>query len=494
MAQNKLPKAETYFYFLSWIFAIIYSQYHVFLAGDRLVTSIPEEYFSDGWSFINREKDDLDVEWNQWMTLIQYKLPLWIILHYVISQIIRKFLLKFCILPLWYFFITSLCVISIIPAKLYALLVIQPIIFFLCTWIDYKPLVWITSCSVLTIITYLEHIWDMYEYFDEDELMLLMVTILWQHLKCISFSLDDVKNKITIESFLHFIGYSFYLPTFFFGPIMLYEDFLPSMKRNPDFKMAPGLLHLLLNNIRYLFWLYFTEFTLHYIYVNILVHYIDIFENKSIWLMYGLGCGMGLFFFLKYTVAYGLSTTWTRAEGYRTPAPPKCVLHINLYSDLWRSFDEGFHWFIKKYIYLPYLKNIMQTSLWHRIKVSFGCFAFICVWHGLFRNVFVWSCLNFIILVIQTLGTKFGRSNMYSRWRVIMGRENERRIKGFVCVPVTMVSGISNFYFLGGVNVGNAYFSYLLNSSGIDLLCSLYFSYAFYQVSLEFKSYPDKFN
>lgn len=62
-----------------------------------LVTSIPEEYFSDGWSFINREKDDLDVEWNQWMTLIQYKLPLWIILHYVISQIIRKFLLKFCV-------------------------------------------------------------------------------------------------------------------------------------------------------------------------------------------------------------------------------------------------------------------------------------------------------------------------------------------------------------------------------------------------------------
>lgn len=35
MAQNKLPKAETYFYFLSWMFAIIYSQYHVFLAGDR---------------------------------------------------------------------------------------------------------------------------------------------------------------------------------------------------------------------------------------------------------------------------------------------------------------------------------------------------------------------------------------------------------------------------------------------------------------------------
>lgn len=64
--------------------------------------------------------------------------------------------------------------------------------------------------------------------------------------------------------------------------------------------------------------------------------------------MYGMGFFMGQFFFLKYTVVYGLALTWTRAEGYKTPDPPKCIAYVYLYSDMWREFDQPLYRFIKQ--------------------------------------------------------------------------------------------------------------------------------------------------
>ncbi|KAK7601600.1 hypothetical protein V9T40_009041 [Parthenolecanium corni] len=36
---------------------------------------------------------------------------------------------------------------------------------------------------------------------------------------------------------------------------------------------------------------------------------------------------MGLFFSLKYTVVYGLTLTWAKAEGYDTPNAPRCLIN-----------------------------------------------------------------------------------------------------------------------------------------------------------------------
>ena len=66
--------------------------------------------------------------------------------------------------------------------------------------------------------------------------------------------------------------------------------------------------------------------------------------------MYGIGFGMGQFFFLKYIVVYGLALTWTKAEGYNVPQSPRCVACICLYSDMWRLFDEGLYLFIHRLV------------------------------------------------------------------------------------------------------------------------------------------------
>lgn len=53
---------------------------------------------------------------------------------------------------------------------------------------------------------------------------LLLLTLYWHQLRCISFSLsslNDAKSK-NLPDCLQVLAYSFYLPCFFFGPIIIY--------------------------------------------------------------------------------------------------------------------------------------------------------------------------------------------------------------------------------------------------------------------------------
>lgn len=124
---------------------------------------------------------------------------------------------------------------------------------------------------------------------------------------------------------------------------------------------------------RYIFWLYFTEFFLHFIYVNairyhprvilhnrqLIVHsfmtYILFFlktvETLSPWALYGLGYCMGQYFLIKYVVVYGINGTICEIDGIRSPPQPKCIARIHLYSDMWKYFDRGMYKFLVRCLY-----------------------------------------------------------------------------------------------------------------------------------------------
>lgn len=207
------------------------------------------------------------------------------------------------------------------------------------------------------------------------------------------------------------------------------------------------------------------ECCLHYIYVNSLLDYIEVMfcftknqynthvsriltnllslqsfveiKCENVWVMYGMGFFMGQFFFLKYTVVYGLALTWSRAEGYQTPDPPKCIAYVYLYSDMWRDFDQPLYYFIKRlyffffillsllivlltiliffrHIYEPCLDYVPPTNYLKKTVVSFLCFFFIYVWHGLDYSIFMWSFLNYCGVVVEMVARYFSSTVFYN--------------------------------------------------------------------------------
>lgn len=83
------------------------------------------------------------------------------------------------------------------------------------------------------------------------------------------------------------------------------------------------------------------------------------------WAHYGMGYSMGVMFQLKYVVTYGLSCTVARAEQIRTPNHPKCIGRIHLYSDMWRYFDQGLYFFLRKYVISHLVLSATQKSHYH---------------------------------------------------------------------------------------------------------------------------------
>ena len=88
-----------------------------------------------------------------------------------------------------------------------------------------------------------------------------------------SYCLDKLSSADIGPSVLDFVmmlGYCFYFPLLFLGPLVLYQEFESGVLKS----YAPWTLQrvktFLLNILRYLWWILFLELFLHYIYIGAL--------------------------------------------------------------------------------------------------------------------------------------------------------------------------------------------------------------------------------
>ncbi|EZA56379.1 Protein-cysteine N-palmitoyltransferase Rasp [Ooceraea biroi] len=224
----------------------------------------------------------------------------------------------------------------------------------------------------------------------------------WIHLRSISLNMDSIDDKFSASNnFLQKLAYCLYLPTLFLGPLILYREFQESINpvnRSGRYWNYQKLKPFISNLIRYTFWLYFTEFLLHFIYVNAIQYHPQVVQNLNPWALYGLGYCMGQFFLNKYVVIYGTCTSLCNLDDVKAPPQPKCIARIHLYSDMWKHFDRGLYNFLIRYIYIPAQRS---DGCCGKLFASFLCFAFIFIWHGIQINIFIWALLNFIGIVFE---------------------------------------------------------------------------------------------
>lgn len=147
---------------------------------------------------------------------------------------------------------------------------------------------------------------------------------------------------------------------------------------------------------RYVFWWFFHQLALHYLYHSALQYYIGklpvrstifnsfnlllvscccvdtkvIVRRLDIWSAAGLGYTLGQFFMTKYLVLYGLPSALAKLDYIEAPPPPKCVGRIHLYSQMWRDFDRGLYNFMLKYLFIIFRSQsqfLIQLNFFHLV-------------------------------------------------------------------------------------------------------------------------------
>lgn len=94
------------------------------------------------------------------------------------------------------------------------------------------------------------------------EAYLHILMLCWMNLKCTSFALNHAPEPLE-----EYLAYCFYLPTLFTGPFIDYEDFRKVHLGKPG-TVYLRLEKLMRSILRCLVWMAFSEFWLHFIYVN----------------------------------------------------------------------------------------------------------------------------------------------------------------------------------------------------------------------------------
>ncbi|XP_071579108.1 protein-cysteine N-palmitoyltransferase HHAT isoform X5 [Temnothorax nylanderi] len=481
---------ESCFYFLVWSCAIIYSVYQFYLANNYF-NDYYDAYgdFDSGWIWVGKKRDISDQEWLVWLTLI---LCYW----YILSSII--------------FLYHYLGTLSMLCA------VLQPSFLHILTHICSKNTAWIIHILYLFVIHILKipnGTFQSWLGITDEKHYILTLLMCWIHLRSISHNMDSIDDQFSnSNNFIQKLAYCLYLPTLFLGPLILYHEFVESVcmsnyiiyhkeSRNSiidfifqinhphEYWNYQRLLTFILNLVRYMFWLYVTELLLHFIYINAIQYHSQVVQNLNSWALYGLGYCMGQFFLNKYVVIYGTCSSLCYLDNIKAPSQPKCIARIHLYSDMWKHFDRGLYKFLIRYIYVPIQKS-QKYRYFGKLFASFSCFTFVFIWHGIQMNIFIWTLLNFIGIVIEDIGVSIGKSKQYHKIQnMYLSSRNTKRLHCMLASPLLAISAISNFYFLGGREIGNIFTENILYGSWKSLSILLFFLYCCCHVSVDVKSW-----
>ncbi|KAL0110442.1 hypothetical protein PUN28_013809 [Cardiocondyla obscurior] len=482
---------ENYFYFLVWSCAIIYSVYQFYLANNYF-NDYNDAYgdFDSGWTWVGKKRDISDQEWLVWLTLKDKLIP-YVFIHHFISQIIKINSNNSTILCCWYILSSIIFLYCYLGPLGILCTLLQPSLFYILTCMCSKNKAWIIHISYLFVMYILKipnGIFQSWLGITDKEHYILTLILCWIHLRSISHNMDSHNDQFSeSNNFIQKLAYCLYLPTLFFGPLILYHEFIASINQQHQYWNCQRFITFTLQLVRYMFWLYLTELILHFIYINAMQYHLQVVQNLNSWALYGLGYCMGQFFFNKYFVIYGTCSNLCYLDNIKAPSQPKCIARVHLYSDMWKYFDRGLYKFLIRYIYVP-----IQTSKGYigKLFASFLCFTFIFIWHGIQINIFIWTLLNYIGIVIEDISIAIGKSKQYRKMQnTYLSSRNTKRLHCMLASPLLAMSAISNFYFLGGQEIGNIFIQNMLHGSWKSLFILLFFLYCCCQVSLNIKNW-----
>jgi hypothetical protein len=253
---------------------------------------------SPGWSIFSRRKDDYDFEWTTWQIFLKNNLkyfvfhlvgvriaatflPMRVSLVFILSK--KKLQIFFNPLPkkpeYIYATIGCICIYFSYGKGPLALLTVNNLMFYSTTLTNRKSVVWLIAILWICLINYYKP-----NSLDEeintfsltlDEFLEMLTILTWNLLKCISFSIDKIENCYETANYrvIDLFAYSFYYPTFYFGPFFVYERFrriLLSTVTNREFLYAKRLEVLFKDLAICVFWFLFAEMSLHFLYVCLL--------------------------------------------------------------------------------------------------------------------------------------------------------------------------------------------------------------------------------
>uniref|UniRef100_A0A493TH60 Hedgehog acyltransferase like n=1 Tax=Anas platyrhynchos platyrhynchos TaxID=8840 RepID=A0A493TH60_ANAPP len=142
-------------------------------------------------------------------------------------------------------------------------------------------------------------------------------------MRCMSFALESCERKEGIYSIFDLLKYNFYLPFFFFGPVMTFDQFHAQVSVPRDLSLMRNIrVHALLHVGAVIA----VDIFFHFFYILTLPSDLK-FVNP------GLAYSNLVYDWVKAAVMFGVTNTIARLDHLDPPQPPKCITMLYVFAE-----------------------------------------------------------------------------------------------------------------------------------------------------------------
>ncbi|XP_018414142.1 PREDICTED: protein-cysteine N-palmitoyltransferase HHAT-like protein [Nanorana parkeri] len=379
--KTALPHYELGFYALVLTCGLVYSMNGILEASrDNMNRKSFKENVKTGWYYFGRKMDVADFEWVMWFTTFR---------NYIIFALSGH----------------------VIFAKVFSLLIPQVRSLRLdCLQSDFVP----GSFSLQDILFYGGAGFSI--------------------LRCMSFALETCDRKEGFYSPIDLLKYNFYLPFFFFGPIMTFDQFYQQVNTKALTRRENDMWNIRVQAAVHVLVILLVNVFFHFLYILSIPSDLKCVKKMSDWSLAGLAYSNLVYDWVKAAVMFGVINTISRLDHLDPPQPPKCITMLYVFAET--HFDRGINDWLCKYVY-DYLGE-GHDNIKKELLATVFTFLVTTLWLGPCDIVYIWSVFNCFGLNFELWVQKFFELSPFTKLEASLPESMSRRIRG--------IFGAANFW------------------------------------------------
>ncbi|XP_014870188.1 hedgehog acyltransferase like, a isoform X3 [Poecilia latipinna] len=423
-----LPRYELYLYSAVLSGALIWAGSWIFEASsDNVNRKAFKESVKPGWHYFGRKMDVADFEWMMWFSTFRNHILFALIGHVIFAKIFTLLAPKHR--PLVFAAYGGLAVLVTMGWTFMALVVSHCIILYSVALVKKKWMCFAAGLSTLASIK-LEPYNSWQEAlvtgsFDLQDI-LFYGGCGFSIMRCMSFGLENCDRKEGNYTFSDLLKYNFYLPFFFFGPIMTFDRFHAQANNTQLTRKEREMWNITTKALLHLGVILVMDVFFHYLYILTIPSDMKLVNKLSDWCLAGLAYSNLVYDWIKAAVMFGVINTVATLDHLDPPQPPKCITMLYVFAET--HFDRGINDWLCKYVYDYIGEN--HDKIFKELLATVCTFAITTLWLGPCELVYIWSFFNCFGLNFELWVAKFFSIPPFSIMEGAMGEAMSRRIRG----------------------------------------------------------------
>ncbi|KAI4532170.1 hypothetical protein MG293_017435 [Ovis ammon polii] len=253
-------------------------------------------------------------------------------------------------------------------------------------------------------------------------------------LRCTSFALESCAHPDHRYSLADLLKYNFYLPFFFFGPIMTFDRFHAQVSQVEPVRPEGELWRIRAQAGLSVVAILAVDVFFHFFYILTIPSDLKFVNRLPDSALAGLAYSNLVYDWVKAAVLFGVVNTVARLDHLDPPQPPKCITALYVFAET--HFDRGINDWLCKYVY-DYIGG-EHSAVIPELGATIATFAITTLWLGPCDIVYLWSCLNCFGLNFELWVQKLAELEPLAQIETSLSEQMSRRVRA--------VFGAMNFW------------------------------------------------